>query len=86
MSCLASDFGIGIAVDLEGNCRFYDLIRLKKLAKISARAAQGLSHPGGQWRMLPSPVMCTTGEAFFGITQSEQVEEIDVPEPPQPPP
>lgn len=36
--------------------------------------------------MLPTPVMCTTGEAFFGITQSNQVEEIDIPEPPQPPP
>ena len=31
---MTADFGIGIAVDLEGNCRFYDLIRLKKLAKI----------------------------------------------------
>ena len=36
---LASDFGIGIAVDIEGNCRFYDLVRLKKLAKISAKAS-----------------------------------------------
>lgn len=65
---LASDFGIGIAVDIEGNCRFYDLIRLKKLAKISAKAAPGLNWPGGHWRMLPTPVMCTTNEAFFGIT------------------
>ncbi len=35
---LAADFGIGIAIDIEGNCRFYDLIRLRKLAKISAKA------------------------------------------------
>lgn len=44
---MASDFGIGTAVDIEGNCRFYDLIRLKKLAKISASANIGLHLPGG---------------------------------------
>jgi hypothetical protein len=65
---MASDFGIGIAVDIEGNCRFYDLIRLKKLAKISAAANIGLHLPGGQWRLLPSPVLCTTSDAFFGLT------------------
>ena len=36
-SVQASDFGIGVALDIEGNCRFYDLIRLRKLAKIGAR-------------------------------------------------
>lgn len=25
-----------MAVDTEGNCRFYDLIRFKKMAKVSA--------------------------------------------------
>lgn len=83
---LASDFGIGIAVDLEGNCRFYDLIRLKKLAKISANANVGHNLQGGQWRLLPQPVLCTTSDAFFGLTQTDQVEGIEVPEPPQPPP
>jgi WD40 repeat protein len=29
------DFGIGMAVDIEGNCRFYDLIRFKKMAKLN---------------------------------------------------
>lgn len=33
---LTSDFGIGIAVDIEGNCRFYDLVRQRKIAKISS--------------------------------------------------
>jgi len=23
-----ADFGIGVAIDIEGNCRFYDLFRL----------------------------------------------------------
>jgi hypothetical protein len=50
---LSSDFGIGLAIDIEGNCRFYDLIRLKKLAKITARTNSGLNIPGGSWRMLP---------------------------------
>lgn len=30
-----NDFAIGMAVDIEGNCRFYDLIRFKKMAKIN---------------------------------------------------
>ena len=33
---LTSEFGIGAAVDIEGNCRFYDLVRLRKIAKISS--------------------------------------------------
>lgn len=33
---VASDFGIGAAVDIEGNCRFYDLVRCRKIAKISS--------------------------------------------------
>ena len=33
---IVSDFGIGAAVDIEGNCRFYDMIRLRKLCKVSS--------------------------------------------------
>ena len=29
-------YGIGLAVDIENKCRFYDLIRFKKMAKVSA--------------------------------------------------
>ena len=32
----SSDYGIGMAVDIEGYCRFYDLIRFRKMAKISS--------------------------------------------------
>jgi len=32
----SDEFGIGMALDIEGNCRFYDLIRFKKMAKISS--------------------------------------------------
>ena len=31
---MASDFGIGIGIDIEGNCRFYDLVRFKKISKL----------------------------------------------------
>lgn len=30
------EFGIGMAVDIEGNCRFYDLTRYRKFSKLSA--------------------------------------------------
>ena len=56
------------------------------MARISARANSGLNMPGGSWRMLPWPVVCTTSDAFFGVTQNDEVESIKVPEPPQPPP
>ncbi len=79
---MASDFGMGVAVDIEGNCRFYDLVRLRKLAKINAKTNMN----GGFWRMLPQPVMCTTSESFFGVTCSDEQEAVKVPEPPQPPP
>lgn len=31
----SNEFGIGMAIDIEGNCRFYDLIRFKKMAKVA---------------------------------------------------
>mmetsp|Transcript_42095 Transcript_42095/g.55444 ORF Transcript_42095/g.55444 Transcript_42095/m.55444 type:complete len:114 (-) Transcript_42095:58-399(-) len=35
---VTSDYGVAIAVDIEGNCRVYDMIRLRKLCKISCRS------------------------------------------------
>lgn len=32
----SNDMAIGMALDIEGNCRFYDLIRFRKMAKISS--------------------------------------------------
>lgn len=34
---VTSDYGICTVLDIEGNCRFYDMIRLKKLCKISCK-------------------------------------------------
>jgi hypothetical protein len=67
-SVQASDFGIWVAQYIEGNCRFYDLIRLRKLAKIGARVYSASNLPGSTWRFLPNPVLCATNDAFFGVT------------------
>jgi hypothetical protein len=32
----ASEYGIAVVVDIEGNCRFFDLIRFKKIAKLNS--------------------------------------------------
>ena len=77
-----ADFGIGVAIDIEGNCRFYDLFRLRKLAKISAKANVNLNQPGGMWRLMPEPVVVATPEAFLGIVQNNEVEQVNIPEPP----
>lgn len=69
---LTSDFGIGIAVDIDGNCRFYDLVRQRKIAKISsfnqreseARFVQNKC----KWRLLPNVTFEVTGESFLAVT------------------
>lgn len=33
---LTCEYGVGVVVDIEGNCRFYDLIRFRKMAKVSS--------------------------------------------------
>ena len=85
-SVTVGDFGVGIAIDIEGNCRFYDLIRLKKLTKISAKTTTGANLPGGNWRLLPAPIVCTTSEAFLGVVQNEEPEPIKLPDLPLAPP
>lgn len=85
-SVTVGDFGVGVAIDIEGNCRFYDLIRLKKLSKISAKTTTGANLPGGLWRLMPAPIVCTTTEAFLGVVQSEEPEAIKLPDLPVPPP
>ena len=74
---ITSDYGIAAAVDIEGNCRFYDLPRQRKIAKISslnqreseARFVQNKC----RWRLLPNVTFEMTGEAFLAITMSQDV-------------
>ena len=53
-----------MAVDIEGNARFYDLVRLKKIAKLSSsntRDADARFHQIGaakcKWRLTPNITM-----------------------------
>ena len=70
---IASDYGIGAAVDIEGNCRFYDLIRLRKIAKISSlnqreSEAKFMANTC-RWKLLPLVTFEVTGESFLAVTQ-----------------
>lgn len=75
----ASDFGIGAVVDIEGNCRFYDLIRFKKMCKISSlnqREEDARFVIGGnrcKWRLLPSTTMEITADSFLAVTQMPEI-------------
>lgn len=69
---IASDYGIGAAVDIEGNCRFYDLIRLKKIAKISSlnqrESEAKFTANTCRWKQLPTVTFEVTGESFLAVT------------------
>jgi len=65
---VTSDFGIGSVLDIEGNCRFYDLIRLRKICKISPKQLNGpRSEAENTWRMIPDPTLACTPDAFLGV-------------------
>ena len=69
-----SAYGIGVAVDIEGNCRFYDLIRLKKIAKISSINSSDYDprfvteSQRCKWRLIPNVAMSVAGDAFLAVT------------------
>ena len=69
---LTSDYGIGIAVDIEGNCRFYDLVRLKKIGKVSSSNVRDVDARFNQnkfkWRLLPTVCMDVGADTFLSIT------------------
>lgn len=74
---IASEFGIGAAVDIEGNCRFYDLVRLRKIAKISSlnqrESDARFAVNNCRWRLLPNVTFEVTGESFLAVTQTPDV-------------
>jgi hypothetical protein len=70
---MACGFGVGASIDIEGNCRFYDLIRLRKITKISSnnlrdgtdiRFVTNLC----KWRLFPHVAMDFTLDSFVAIT------------------
>lgn len=60
-----SDYGIGTVLDIEGNCRFYDMIRLRKLCKISCKASGGQKNH--TWRLIPEPCMVAVPDAMLAV-------------------
>ena len=74
---ITSEFGIGVAVDIEGNCRFYDLIRGRKMAKISSlnqRESEARFIVNKcKWRLMPNVTFEVTGESFLAVTQTTDV-------------
>jgi len=78
---VTSDFGVGAALDIEGNCRFYDLIRLRKICKISATPfslGDKKSMEVSRWRFLPNPTLMTTPESFLGVIQTENANHFSL--------
>lgn len=74
----ASDYGVGIVVDIEGNCRFYDLFRFRKIAKLNSLNQRGdidarFIHHKCKWRLLPHVTMEATGDAFLAISQTPDI-------------
>ena len=63
-----------MAVDIEGNCRFYDLVRLKKIGKVLASTSRDADARFNQhkfkWRLLPSVCMEVGADAFLAVTQT----------------
>lgn len=73
----SSDYGIAVVVDIEGNCRFYDLIRFRKIAKLNSlnnrdSEARFIQHKC-RWRLVPHVAMECTSEAFLAITQTADI-------------
>lgn len=75
---IASEFGIGAAVDIEGNCRLYDLVRQRKIAKVSSLNQRELDARFAvnncKWRLLPQVTFEVTAESLLAVTQT-----LDVP-------
>lgn len=82
-SVVVSEFGVGIVVDIDGNCRFYDLHRLNKIAKVSSRAPNVKA--ATTWRMVPNPTFVATNETFIAVVNEPASEEHTVPDTELPP-
>lgn len=69
----SNDFGIGIVVDIEGNCRFYDLIRFRKMAKVSSLNSRDSDarfvKNNCKFRLVPNIAMEVTSDVFLAVTQ-----------------
>lgn len=63
-----------MAIDIEGNCRFYDLLRFKKMAKISSGQVRMEGITGTtKFRLLNNVCMEMTQDAMFGVIQGNKI-------------
>lgn len=74
---LTCPFGVAISVDIEGNCRLYDLYRLKKISKLSSNNLKDGSDIRFivnlcKWRLMPDILMDCSLDAFIGISQTPE--------------
>ena len=70
---VTSEYGIATVLDIEGNCRLYDMIRLRKLCKISCRPLDRGTRQTTSWRMLPHATLISVQDAFLGAIQTQDV-------------
>ena len=64
-----------MAIDIEGNTRFYDLLRFKKMAKISSgqvKLGEGVSGPT-KFRLMSNVCIEMTQDAFFAVIQGNKI-------------
>lgn len=63
-----------MAVDIEGNCRFYDLVRFKKIAKLPATNVKGQdSQSVLQYRVLMDNCVSMMQDSFFAVVQDQKI-------------
>ena len=74
---VTSEYGIATVVDIEGNCRLYDLIRLTKLCKISCRSLTAQRNKSvTTWRFVPHTVLTAVNDAFLGVIQTPETYDL----------
>ena len=68
---MSQEFGIGMAIDIEGNCRFYDLIRFKKMAKVSGAPSriEDKSLGNSKFNLMMPQNLIMANECFVAVTQ-----------------
>ena len=69
----SSDYAIGMVIDIEGNCRFYDLIRFKKMAKLRSNPQMDTKDGPSKFRMIQNSCLQMSQDAFLGVIQSTTI-------------
>jgi hypothetical protein len=71
-----------MAVDVEGNCRFYDLVRFQKLAKIKPNIVRDSERSGPlSYRLMLDGCLKMSQDAFYAVVQTPKIMRHVGPEP-----